>query len=72
MKISHALRFISVAALVIYWGYRLLSELKPGVDWQQILVTDWYVTILVLCLPVMLLAWFGFEKWREVKAKSKP
>ncbi len=72
MKISHAIRLTSVAGLVIYWGYRLLEELKPGVHWQEVLVTDWYVTALVLCLPVMLLVWFVFEKRRELKVKSKP
>ena len=72
MKISHAIRFVSVAALVIYCGRHLLNELKPGLNWQQVLVTEWYVTVLVLCLPVMLLVWFAFEKRRELKAKSRP
>ncbi len=70
MKISQVIRFIAVVSLVVYWGGRLLGELKPGVSWQQILVTDWYVTVLVLCLPVMLLIWFGLEKRRALKAKG--
>ncbi|WP_349321284.1 hypothetical protein [Asticcacaulis sp. MM231] len=70
MKISHAIRFISVAVLVIYWGGHLLGELKPGISWQQVFVTDWYVTVLVLCMPVMLLVWFAFEKRRELKAEE--
>lgn len=60
-----------VLYFVIIAAFALRLYLANPVDWHQVLVSDWYVTALVLCLPVMLLAWFGYEKWRESNAKGK-
>ncbi len=60
-----------VLYFVVIAFFALRFYLANPVDWHQVLVTDWYVTALVLCLPVMLLVWFAFEKRRELKAKSK-
>ena len=61
----YVLYFVTIAA------FALRLYLANPVDWHQVLVSDWYVTALVLCLPVMRLAWFGYEKWRESNAKGK-
>jgi hypothetical protein len=61
----YVLYFVTIAV------FAMKFYLASPVDWHQVLLTDWYVTALVICLPVMLLVWFAFEKRRELKAKSR-
>lgn len=59
-----------VLYFVIIAVFAMKFYLANPVDWHQVLITDWYVTAVVFCLPVMLLAWFGYEKWRAAKGKN--
>lgn len=59
-----------VLYFVIIAVFAMKFYLTNPVDWHQVLITNWDVTLLVLYLPVMLLAWFGYEKWRAAKGKN--
>jgi hypothetical protein len=66
--------FLATMGIIISGGavLYLLSVLLKGVNWHDVLITNWYVTVLVLYLPVFLGILFLRRTLENRKTERKP
>jgi hypothetical protein len=66
--------FFTTAGIIISGGavLYLLSVILKDVNWRDVLITNWYVTLLVLYLPVFLGVLFVRNALEKHKIERKP
>jgi hypothetical protein len=66
--------FLTTAGIIICGGavFYLLSAILKGVNWHDVLITNWYLTLLVLYLPIFLGVLFIRSTLEKRKTERKP
>ena len=61
---------LSALCVLLIGGTAIRYVMTHPVDWHDVFITNWDVTLLVLYLPLMGLAGFGYWRWRSHKNKG--